>query len=282
MRHERTKYLILVIALVVCAMAPGALAIPTDGLVAWWPFQGNADDASGNANDGVMHGVTLTEDRFGNPSSAYYFDGINDYIDIGTGVKPPMAMTVGAWIRVDSLQGASQQNPIFRNDYVDSGSYRYGVALYAGSHGSPAGGLIDAQIYEGFSDSSNRRNKVSTEPVVTTGSWHHIAIVFSSINDIRLYWDGSEIPGTYHGTGSGLLYSSSGHGALGMFYTNVGIDGPIYFHGAMDCVWVYDRALTEAEIREAALCGVVPVPGAAILTLLGADIVNWLRRRRVL
>ncbi len=56
--------------------------VPANGLVAYYPFNGNADDASGNGNHGTVHGATLTEDRFGNPNSAYYFDGIDDEIAI--------------------------------------------------------------------------------------------------------------------------------------------------------------------------------------------------------
>jgi hypothetical protein len=55
--------------------------IPTDGLVAWFPFDGNALDASGNGNNGAVHGATLTKDRFGKDNSAYYFDGNGAYID---------------------------------------------------------------------------------------------------------------------------------------------------------------------------------------------------------
>ena len=52
--------------------------VPSDGLVAWWPFNGNANDESGNGNDGEINGATLTEDEYGNTNSAYYFDG-NDH-----------------------------------------------------------------------------------------------------------------------------------------------------------------------------------------------------------
>ncbi len=48
--------------------------IPTDGLVGWWPFNGNANDESGNGNDGTVIGATLTTDRFGNTNSAYFFN----------------------------------------------------------------------------------------------------------------------------------------------------------------------------------------------------------------
>jgi hypothetical protein len=54
--------------------------IPTNGLQGWWPFNGNANDESGNGNNGTVNGATLTSDRFGNANSAYEFDGLNDII----------------------------------------------------------------------------------------------------------------------------------------------------------------------------------------------------------
>jgi len=48
-----------------------------DGLVAYYPFNGNANDESGNGNNGTVNGATLTSDRFGNANSAYSFDGVN-------------------------------------------------------------------------------------------------------------------------------------------------------------------------------------------------------------
>ena len=48
--------------------------IPVEGLVAYYPFNGNANDESVNNNDGTVNGATLTADRFGNASSAYSFD----------------------------------------------------------------------------------------------------------------------------------------------------------------------------------------------------------------
>jgi hypothetical protein len=52
-------------------------------LLAYYPFNGNANDESGNGNHGTIHGPVLTEDRFGNPNSAFSFDGVDDYIDLG-------------------------------------------------------------------------------------------------------------------------------------------------------------------------------------------------------
>jgi hypothetical protein len=48
--------------------------------VAWYPFNGNANDESGNGNHGTVNGATLTTDRNGNSNSAYSFDGISNSI----------------------------------------------------------------------------------------------------------------------------------------------------------------------------------------------------------
>lgn len=61
-------------------MDPG---LHTDGdVIAWYPFQGNAQDISGNALHGQVFGAKLTEDSLGNSSSAYFFDGVNDHIKV--------------------------------------------------------------------------------------------------------------------------------------------------------------------------------------------------------
>ena len=57
-----------------------SLPIPTNGLVAWYPFNGNANDSSGNGNNGTVHNATLSADRFNNPNSAYSFNGSSSYI----------------------------------------------------------------------------------------------------------------------------------------------------------------------------------------------------------
>ena len=55
--------------------------VSTTSLVAYWPFNGNANDLSGNGHNGTVNGATLTNDRFGSPNSAYNFNG-SAYIDV--------------------------------------------------------------------------------------------------------------------------------------------------------------------------------------------------------
>ena len=54
------------------------------GLVGYWPFCGNANDESGNGNNGTVNGATLTTDRFGNQDSAYIFEINDSFINIGS------------------------------------------------------------------------------------------------------------------------------------------------------------------------------------------------------
>ena len=74
------------------------LAGLNDGLVAYYPFNGNANDVTSNANNGVVYGATLTSDRFGNPNSAYHFNGTSDYIMVEDSPSlRPQEVTVAAW-----------------------------------------------------------------------------------------------------------------------------------------------------------------------------------------
>ena len=61
-----------------------------DGLVAYYPFDGDAKDASGNGNDGEVNGATLVEDRFGDTSKAYSFSGS------GSNFKTPQISNIKA------------------------------------------------------------------------------------------------------------------------------------------------------------------------------------------
>ena len=77
----KTKSLIAALLLAASsAFAQVPSYVPTNGLVGWWPFNGNANDESGNGNNGTVNGATLTSDRFGSINSAYSFNGINNNV----------------------------------------------------------------------------------------------------------------------------------------------------------------------------------------------------------
>ncbi len=74
--------------------------VPTDNLVLYMPFDGNAIDESGNSNNGILHGVTLTEDRFGNINSAYSFNGTSAFIELPN-VIPVFKGSISYWYKTN-------------------------------------------------------------------------------------------------------------------------------------------------------------------------------------
>ena len=73
----------IIMAIAVSGFCAGtAYADLNDGLDVYYPFNGDADDESGNGNHGMVHGAVLTIDREGKSNSTYHFDGMDDYIEI--------------------------------------------------------------------------------------------------------------------------------------------------------------------------------------------------------
>ncbi len=89
--------------------AQGGEFDPTAGLVLHYPMNGDGNDASGNNNHGIVTGATLVPDRFGNPDSAYGFDGTAHIeAQVNPAVDPNGDFTYAFWIRVDSLSNWSE------------------------------------------------------------------------------------------------------------------------------------------------------------------------------
>ena len=73
--------------------------VPTNGLVGYWPFNGNANDESGNGNNGTVNGATLTTDRYGNANSAYYFDYYQDIVTPFNLISGTQSRTISFWMK---------------------------------------------------------------------------------------------------------------------------------------------------------------------------------------
>ena len=211
--------------------------IPGD-MIAYWPFNGNANDESENGNNGTVYGATLTKDRFGRADKAYSFDGVDDYIDIGNNVKPPLPMTVSAWVKLD--QGSTLDSCIFRNDEYNTTGYVYGVATYIS-----ADSILYGEEFCGYCSGYTVINYYSDNPFDPYDNWHLFTVVFNGVRNMLLYWDGIERAGQYEWYGPGVCYSGS-PGALGHWRSSL---GDTFMKGSIDDVRVYDRALSATEIE---------------------------------
>ncbi len=88
-------------------------------LVAYYPFDGNSNDASTFGNHGTVHGATLTADRFGVMSKAYYFDGQNDYILVpnASNLNFQNSITVNFWIKITEFFDAREAYPLSHGNW---------------------------------------------------------------------------------------------------------------------------------------------------------------------
>ena len=78
--------------------------VPSNGLVGYWPFTGNANDLSVFGNNGTVNGATLTTDRFGVANRAYNFDGVDDFIQIlDTPSLRLQQATINCWVKYSSM-----------------------------------------------------------------------------------------------------------------------------------------------------------------------------------
>ena len=98
----KTKEILLSVALTLIMTAASMAQnvpsyVPTNGLIGWYPFTGNANDSSGNGNHATVNGAVLSSDRFGNANAAYSFNGSTDYLHGNASTFPTGYRTVSLW-----------------------------------------------------------------------------------------------------------------------------------------------------------------------------------------
>ena len=94
----KTSWLAVLVSVALFMGAGMANAGLTDGLVAYYPFNGSADDATGNGYHGVIHGATAVDNRFGYTNAAFQFDGANDYIELNN-LPVTQSFSVVLWVK---------------------------------------------------------------------------------------------------------------------------------------------------------------------------------------
>ena len=213
-------------------------------LIAHYPFNGNANDASGNGHHGTVFGAALTTDRFGNPETAYDFDGINDYIEPIH--KLPIVgfpLSVNLWINTPGNAPESYQT-IYTSDYNDSYVQSY--------HGFRIMQRFDSNVRvyfaatPGAGDEATR--SVCTNISLPANEWIMLSIVFESPDNMRIYFNGDE-KSTY-AEGNPELTTVRFSDALDRFGTDYRQESRPYFEGKLDDIRIYDRGLTDTEIQE--------------------------------
>ncbi|NOU17000.1 MAG: T9SS type A sorting domain-containing protein [Bacteroidales bacterium] len=204
------------------------MSFTIDGLVAYYPFNGNANDESGNGNNGTVNGATLSTDRFGNANKSYSFDGVNNYISIPyfSNLNITNDLTVETWInpfRVDINDQfiVSRCNPSIGNGWsleLKNSSLKLQARI---------GGVWDLPIQ-------------TPQGAIMASIWQHIAMTYNG-SKVKIYINGAlnttyDVSGTISSDNSDLFFGRA---------QNAGW----YYNGDIDDLHIYNRALNDQEIQ---------------------------------
>ncbi|MBN2010179.1 choice-of-anchor D domain-containing protein [candidate division KSB1 bacterium] len=190
-----------------------------EGLIAFYPFDGNTLDVSGNEHHGTNHSATLVSDRSGRDSSAYRFNG-SSYIIISDSLKST-DITICAWVN-PSLMSVPWM-PI-----ISYGNNGHLLAIDETGH-----------IVAGVQ--GNNASLITSNDSLALGSWAFVAVTRDTDNVVSIYYNGQlDISGISSSLPSFHYTPNIGHDPSSYTFQN--------FRGDIDEVRIYDRALTAEEI----------------------------------
>ena len=202
--------------------------VPTNGLVGYWPFNGNANDESGNGNNATVIDCVSINDRNGNPNSAYQFGGSRN-------VSVPMTLqiydlaqrTFACWFKANGAQnGGRLYETTFKNG---------GIGLYNGN------------VFDTWYGYSQHCCNIVGMNGGELNQWHHLVSTADDSNGLtKVYLDGVLIASSDgYPAGGGCIINSNWQGEFIRF--GLGASGES-FNGDIDDIAMYNRALNQQEI----------------------------------
>lgn len=232
------------------------LAGLNDGLVAYYPFNGNANDASGNGNDGTVNGATLATDRFGNPNSAYTFNGAS-VITIPIQQDNVLQCSYSAWFK--TVTGGS---------VIGTAAGRFTPDLVLDVHTAETGGSNVGEAHW-VADADNLSVGCRSGPDVlyNDNKWHHIVGVLNSVpgtlqpSQFFVYIDGNQVGQIVENVSAPTAPINAntntwiGLNSRWVYYQHTN------FSIIIDDVRIYNRALSDSEVQQLySLADIGPAP----------------------
>jgi len=206
-----------------------AQEIQDSSLIAFYPFNKNANDESGNGNHGIVYDALLTSDRFNADSSAYEFNGFSSCISIpdSPGLQSPSnELSQIAWIYIYGWsQVGAAFGPVLMKSNSEANTFQYRLSV------SESG--VNTAI-------NHWENAVTIFGTLNFNTWYMIASTLKN-DTVKAYINGLFIG---EGTLTGPVYPDSRP-------LEIGRDVPgatEVFNGKIDDIRIYNRALSDAEI----------------------------------
>jgi len=204
-----------------------------EGLAAYYPFNGNAADESGNGNNGTVNGATLTNDRFGNPGEAYFFNGSsNDFISIPSNSSLSLTneLTLSAWVNLNNSE--SDQKIVGKATYAPSWGYVLGI-----QHS-----MVYPEMY--LDDGTRYTYQAGFIP---DNEWTHLCVTWRTGGSFIGYVNGEEVFNITAASTANISTTSTGL-IIGTVPWGPG-SGVQSVNGSIDDIRIYNRALTGQEVQ---------------------------------
>ena len=221
----KTKLTLFVTVLAFCFQQSSIGADLKKGLVAYYPFNENSLDESGNGYHAAVSGATFAPDKNGKKNSAYRFDGEDDYMEVKSiRFKDFRNCTLSAWAHYTTLPKEYGQIVSLNGDchFICVDGPRKQIYM---RHGCRTTG---AEFYDAPASDKWRH---------FTLSWDH------STKAVRYFINGKKV-------GEHKIYAEHG---VNQAHLTIGMNGTPglsqLFKGSIDDVRLYNRALSEAEVK---------------------------------
>jgi hypothetical protein len=225
-----------------------------DGLVAYYEFEGNATDSSGNENHGTEHGgLNYTAGKIGQSAQ---FDGVDDYIQINpqSDMSSVGDFTIVTWVYLEGWKSQSAGPHLDRQYIFDGHSHS---STTPDDFSRPGFNLVydlndDEEIHNFIRFNDSNTTEQNTR-VSVSGAWHQLLLMRKGADDFT-YFDGELLPATYarnqpsdqplnmaHNWFIGTFSGNNPHYRNGVFNYS--------FFGLIDDLRIYNRALSECEVQ---------------------------------
>ncbi|MBK6820640.1 MAG: gliding motility-associated C-terminal domain-containing protein [Bacteroidetes bacterium] len=235
----------------------------SQGLVAYYPFSGNTLDASGNNNNATNFGATLTADQWGNPNSAYLFNGISDYMSVANNATLQMtSITLCARVKPNAFYpGLCYNNSIFDRGNGGFNSGSFSLVYTPTLNQNPQNYCYTPDtLFQNYRINVNNSatpslaciTPINAIPYVTTNNWDCVIGVYDNATSTGSIYVNGVFRYSYSyangigGTNNNILYIG---GTTNPTY-------PYYVNGVLDELRIYNRALNIQEIDS--LCNFNP------------------------
>lgn len=206
------------------------------GLLACYPFSGNANSEGTPALNGTNNAATLTPDRFNNANKAYSF-GTNKSVSIPTGSLALNTYTYSTWVKITSLPASGSLASIIS---IGNSGVLGDQCININNNYGGSTGFIASSYRAGGADGA------VTGILPTVGVWYHVASVRDvATNKVKLYVNGVKA------SEANLGAVTAGYSAPILGFIGARTPTPTsYFNGTVDDVRIYNRALSDAEISQ--------------------------------